>query len=130
MQAELTGLRNTVQEGDEKVIKACADKGGPGDGQDPGPDDATRNAPAHSGEAARSSDANDGPGDGVGRADGNAEDGIGHDGDAAGGFRGETAERSELSNALAHCFDDAPAAGHRTAAHRQMTAKHDPEGHG
>src|ERR1044072_2922778 len=88
-----------------------ADKGGARDGEDPGPDDAAGNSPANGGEAARGSDADDGTGDGVSSACGNPKDGIDDQSEASGGLCGKPTERRELSDALAHVLDNAPAAG-------------------
>jgi hypothetical protein len=40
--------------------------------------------------------------------------------DSAGCFRGKSAERRQLGNALPHGLDDAPAPGHGPAAHRDV----------
>src|SRR5260370_701274 len=107
---------------------ACAEEGGAGDGEDPGEDDAARYTPADGGKAAGSADADDGAGDGVGGADGDAEMGGAHQGESAGGFGGKSAEGGEIGDALAHGLDDAPAAGHGAACHGQVTADDDPVG--
>src|SRR6266403_1956519 len=96
----------------KELEEGGAEEGGAGDGEDPGEDDAARNAPADGGESAGSADANDGAGDGVSGADGDAENGVGDEGEAAGGFRCEATKRAEFGDALAHGLDDAPAAGH------------------
>src|ERR1051325_7717458 len=104
-----------------------ADKGGARDGEDPGPDDAAGNSPANGGEATRGSDADDGTGDGVSSAYGNAKDGIDDQSEASSGLCGQSTERRELSDALAHGLDNAPAAGHGSAAHGEVTAKDYPK---
>src|SRR5258707_10273525 len=105
-----------------------ADQGGAGDGEDPGPDDAAGDAPADGSEAAGSAYSDDGAGDGVSSADRDAEDRVHYECEAAGSFRGESAEGRQLGDALAHGLDDAPAAGHGAAAHRQVAADDNPEG--
>src|ERR1051325_9271734 len=82
---------------------------------------------ARGGEAARGSDADDGTGDGVSSAYGNAKDGIDDQSEASSGLCGESTERRELSDALAHGLDNAPAAGHGSAAHGEVTAKDYPK---
>jgi len=85
-----------VQERDEEVIDGGAEEGCAGDGEDPGPDDVARDAPAHGGEAVRSANAHDGAGDGVGGADRNAKTRGGKQGNRTGRLRGKPAEGSEL----------------------------------
>src|SRR5437016_6591503 len=104
------------------------EEGSSGNGKNPGVDDAARNAPADSGKTAGGANANDGSGDGVRGADGNAELRGGKERDGAGGFRREAPEGIELGDALAHGFDDAPAAGHGAAGHSQVAADDDPIG--
>src|ERR1700674_963452 len=99
-----------------------ADESGTGDGQYPGPDDASCDAPTNGGEAPRCSDAHNCARDGVRGANRNAEVRGADEGKRSGGLGGETAEGSELSNALAHSLDDAPSAGHGTAAHGEVAA--------
>ncbi len=94
-----------------------ADQGSAGDGEYPGPDDAAGDAPADGGEAARGADADDSARDGVCGADRDAKDRVHDQREAAGGFRREAAEGSELGDALAHGLDDAPAASHGAACH-------------
>src|SRR5256885_6564975 len=108
------------------MVDARADQGGAGDGEDPGHDDAARNAPTNGGEPTRGADADDCAGDGVRGADRNAEERVADDGEATGGFGGEASEGRELGDALAHGLDDAPAAGHRAAAHGEIAADDDP----
>src|SRR6266436_9291768 len=109
---------------------ASADKGSARDGEDPGPDDAAGDAPADGGEAARGSDTDDGACDGVGGADRNAKMSRSEQGECASGLRGETPEWHQFGNALAHGFDDAPAASHCAATHRQVAADNHPIGNG
>src|SRR5271170_130938 len=106
------------------------DQGSAGDGEDPSPDDAAGNAPANSGEATGGADTDNRAGDGVGAADGNAEDGVGDKCKPARGFCGKAAEWCELGDALAHRLDNAPAAGHRAAAHGEVAADNHPVGDG
>src|SRR6266849_2724655 len=100
-----------------------------GNSEDPSPNDAPGDAPAHGGQAARGSDADNGAGDGVRGADGNAEVRGARERKRARSFRGESAKRRELGDALSHRFDDAPTAGHGATAHGQMAADDDPIGH-
>ncbi len=51
-------------------------------------------------------------------------------GECASGLRGETPEWHQFGNALAHGFDDAPAASHCAATHRQVAADNHPIGNG
>src|SRR5438105_3068174 len=104
------------------------EEGSSGNGKNPGVDDAARNAPADSGKTAGGANANDGSGDGVRGADGNAELRGGKERDGAGGFRREAPEGIELGNALAHGFDDAPASGHGAPCHGEMAAINHPVG--
>src|SRR5207245_7001313 len=104
----------------EEMEEGGAEEGGAGDGEYPRIDDAASNAPADGGEAASGADSDNGPGDGVGGADGDTENGVCDQGEAACGFRGETAKGSELGNALAHGLDDAPSASHGAAAHGEV----------
>jgi len=109
-----------IQERDEKMVDARADQGRARDGEDPGDNDATRDAPTNGGKATRGADADNGASDRVRCTDGNAELGVHDEREAAGGLRSESAEGRELGDALAHRFNDAPAAGHGAAAHGQV----------
>src|SRR5579871_832001 len=117
---------NLIEEQGYQAVEASADERGAGNGKHPSPNDAASYAPANGGEATRSADANNRAGNGVGGADGNAEFCVHDEREAAGGFRGESAEGSQLRDALAHGFDDAPAARHRAAAHREVADDDDP----
>src|SRR4029077_7858579 len=110
--------------------KPGSKQGGAGDREHPRPDDAARAAPADRGEPARGSHSNNRTGDGVRGADGNAEDGISNQRESTRGFGGKSSKRSELGDALTHCLDDAPSAGHRAAAHGEMAADNHPVRHG
>src|SRR5256885_3637797 len=110
------------------MVDARADQGGARDGEDPCDNDAARDAPTNGGEPTGGADANDCAGDRVRGADRNAEERVANDGEAASGFGGEAAEGRELGDALAHGLDDAPAAGHRAAAHGEIAADDDPVG--
>ena len=57
----------------------------------------------------------------------NSENGVANDGDPAGCLGREAAKGRKFGDALAHGFDDAPAARHGSATHRQVTADDDPE---
>src|SRR5437762_12048124 len=61
-------------------------------------------------------------------ADGNAEDRVHDESQAAGGFGGESAKGSQFCDALAHGFDNAPATGHGAAAHREVATYDNLEG--
>ena len=122
------GCWNLAQKGCEEVEESGADQGGPGDGEDPGPDNAAGDAPADGGKAARGADADDSASDRVCCTDGDAESGVHDEGKAAGRFRCEAAEGGELRYALAHGLDDAPAACHSAACHSQVAADDDPIG--
>ena len=67
-----------------------------GDRQDPGPDDPAGDAPAHGRQTPDRSDADDGAGDRVRRADRHAEVRRGEERDRAGGLGGEPADRLSL----------------------------------
>src|SRR5579872_4045973 len=85
-------------------------QGGSGDGEDPGPDDASGDAPADCGKTIDGADAHDGAGDGVRGADGDAGQGGAEQSDGAGAFGTESAERFQLGDLLSHGVDDAPSA--------------------
>src|SRR5258706_9318429 len=103
----------------EDLEEGGAEEGGAGDGEDPGVDDAASYAPADGGKAAGRAYANDGAGNGVSGADGDAENGVGHEREPAGGFRGEATQGAELGDSLAHGFDDSPAPGPRAPSHSE-----------
>src|SRR5208337_1431625 len=117
-----------AEEGGEEMIDGGAEEGCTGDGEDPGPDDVTGNAPAYGGEAVRSANAHNGAGDGVGGANGNAKTSGGKQGNRTGRLRSKPAEGSEFGDALAHGLDNAPAASHRAATHGEMAADNHPVG--
>ena len=71
-----------------------ADERRAGNGENPGPDDAARNTPANGSEAAGRSYADDGAGNGVSGADGDAKNSIHDESEAAGGFGSESAKGS------------------------------------
>src|SRR5258707_229982 len=112
------------------MVEAGADQGAAGDRKDPSPDNAASDAPADGGKAAGRPDSNDRAGDGVRGADGDAKSCGGEERERTRGFGSKAAEGSELGDALPHRLDNAPAAGHGAAAHRQMAADDDPVGHG
>src|SRR3989338_2237203 len=116
------------QQGRGEVVEQRAQSGGAGDGQDPGPHDAVRDPPAHRRQAVAGAHADDGAGDGVGGADGDAGLSGAEQRQRARGFRREAAERVELGDALAHGLDDAPAAGHGAAGNGQVAQDDYPEG--
>ena len=62
-----------MQEVLEYMEEASTNEGGAGNGEDPCADDAARDSPADSGEAACGADTDNGAGDGVRGADGDAE---------------------------------------------------------
>ena len=84
------------------MVDARADQGRARDGEDPGDNDATRDAPTNGGKATRGADADNGASDRVRCTDGNAELGVHDEREAAGGLRSESAEGRELGDALAH----------------------------
>src|SRR3989441_6352740 len=110
----------------QTVKNGGAEEGGAGNRQNPGPNNAAGDAPMNGGEAVRGAHTDDGAGNRVRGADGNAEMGRACQRERAGGLRGKPAKRGQFGDALAHGFDDAPAAGHGAAAHRQMAANNDP----
>jgi hypothetical protein len=57
----------------------------------------------------------------------NSENGVGNDGHPSGSLSREAAKGRKFGDALAHGFDDAPAARHGSATHCQVTADDDPE---
>ncbi len=99
---------------------------GAGDGEYPGPDDAASDSPADRGKTARSSNADNGAGDRVRGADGDAKGGGADEGEAASGLGREAAEGIELGDALAHGLDDAPAARHGSPGNSQVAANEHP----
>ncbi len=101
---------------------------GAGDGEYPGPDDAASDSPADRGKTARSSNADNGAGDRVRGADGDAKGGGADEGEAASGLGREAAEGIELGDALAHGLDDAPAARHGSPSDGQVAADDYPIG--
>src|SRR6266851_6849550 len=105
-----------MQQGLEEMKNGGAEESGAGDGEDPRPDDPAGDAPAHRGEAARGTDTNDGAGNGVRSADGDAEYGVADKRNSSRGLGREAAEGGEFGNALANVFDNAPATAHGAAA--------------
>lgn len=96
-------------------------------GEDPGPDDVARHAPAHRRHLLRRTDADDGAGDGVRRRDRHAERGRREQGDGAAGLGAEAAHRFELGDLLAHGLDDAPAAEQRAERDRRVARDDHPQ---
>src|ERR1700675_702354 len=111
----------------EKEMEGGAHDSGAGDGENPGPEDALGDAPAHGGDASRGADSGNGAGDDVGGADRDARARSADQRERGGGFRSEAAEWSELRNFLAHRLYDAPASGHRAAGDREVAADDHPE---
>src|SRR5260221_14453384 len=79
-----------------------------GDGEDPGPDDASGDAPADGREAMQGAYADDGSGDGVSGADGDAGEGGTEEGGGSRAPATETAKGLEFGDLLPHGVDDAP----------------------
>src|SRR5579872_3280865 len=117
-----------VQPEDEHVVEGGAEEAGGGDGEDPGPDDAAREAPADGCEALRCSDAGDGSGDDVRGAHGNSGGGGTEQSERGGGLRGESGEGLQLGDALAHGAHHAPASGHCASGHGESAANDHPVG--
>src|SRR3970282_1581442 len=88
------------QQGRREVVEQRAQSGGAGDGQDPRPHDAVRDPPAHRRQPMAGPHADDGAGDGVGGADGDAGLSGAEPGDGAPGLRGEAAERVSPARAV------------------------------
>src|SRR5579864_895825 len=105
---------------------AGADQSGAGNGEHPSPNDAAGDAPAHGGEPASRADSNNRAGDGMRGADRNAKVRGTRKGQRTGSFRGESAEGSELRDALSHSLDDAPASGHGAAGHGEVATNDHP----
>ena len=110
----------------EGVVEDGAHEAGAGDGENPSPDNAARDAPMDGGDALRSADAGDGSSDDVSGADGDACSGRAEERESRSGFGGEAGERAEFGDALAHRFHDAPAAGHSPAGHCESAANNHP----
>src|SRR5579864_2836011 len=117
-----------VQPEGEHAVEGGAEEAGGWDGEDPGPDDAARDAPADGGEALRCADAGDGSGDDVRGADGNAGGGGAEQSERGGGLRSESRERLQLGDALAHGAHNAPASGHCASGHGESAANDHPVG--
>src|SRR5579859_2092563 len=103
-----------------------ADQSGAGNGEHPSPNDAAGDSPAHRSEPASRADSYDCAGDGMRGADRNAKVRGAREGQRAGSFRRESAEGSELGDALSHSLDDAPAPGHGAAGHREVATNDHP----
>lgn len=114
----------------EEIINSSSNRGGSGDGEQPSPNDAAGDSPMNGREAASSADADDSSGDGVRGADWDAEVRGADERNGSSGFRGESAERRELGDALAHGSHNAPASGHGAATHGEMAGNDYPERHG
>src|SRR5438105_1983373 len=110
-------------------IADAGHKGGAGDGEHPGGDDALAPNPADGADALRGADAEDRAGDGVGGADGDLGDGGEDDGGGGGGLGGKAADRLEPRDPRAHRLDDAPAAVHRPQGDGGVAEQDDPPGH-
>src|SRR5579863_2884167 len=115
-----------TEEGKNEAKYRGTNDGGARNGQYPCEDDTASNAPANRGQAAGGADADDCARDGVRGADGYAEVRCSPQRQRTGSLRGESPERRELGDALAHGFDDAPAASHGAAAHGKVAADDDP----
>ena len=111
----------------ERQLGQPADERGAGHREHPGPHDAPRDAPAHRAELSHAADADDGPGDGVRRRDGDAQRRGHEQGDRAAGLGAEAADGLQLGDLHAHGAHDAPAARQGAARHRHVTGDHDPE---
>jgi len=88
----------------------CSDDSGGGDGENPGPDDASGHAPTDGRQAVNGANADNRAGDGMSGADWDASQGGAEKRDGAGALRAEAAERLKLGNFLAHGVNNAPAA--------------------
>ena len=113
----------------EEVIEGGAEEGGARNRESPRPNDASGDSPADCSEAAGSADTDDSAGDGVRSTDGNAKMRRREKSQPTSGLCSKSAERSKFCNALAHCFDDAPAASHRAATHGEVAHDNHPVGH-
>src|SRR5438270_1669348 len=102
------------------------DDGRGGDGEDAGPHDSLGDAPAHGGEASRRSYADDGAGDGMGGAHGDAVRGEKEERDGAGALSAESADRPELGDLGTHGTDNTPAAEISSQPHGRVGADDDP----
>jgi len=97
-----------------------------GNGENPCPNHLARHTPAHGRESLNRTNTNDGPHDGVGCADGNAQP-CGQE-QRNGGCRlgARPAIRAQLGDLHSHGFHDTPATGHCSQGNRQATDDHDP----
>src|SRR5579872_834673 len=86
------------------------DECGGGDGEDPGPDDASGDAPSNGGKAVSRTYSHNCSRDGVGRADRDSGQSGGEERDGASGFGTESTDGFELGDAGSHGMDDAPSA--------------------
>src|SRR5438309_6673754 len=101
-------------------------KRGPGNGQDPGPEDASRNAPAYRAQPLQRADPDDCPGDRVGGADGDPLDARrSRQGKSRRRLGAKTVNGAELDDPLAHGFYDSPAAEHGAQAHGKVARQND-----
>src|SRR4051794_4180020 len=107
----------------------CGYEAGRGDGDYPGDKNAASDTPAHRAQSARGTDAKDAGADHVRRRYRHAKVGGRQDDRRGGRFSGETVDRLELDNTVAHRVHDPPAAYRR--AKRQRCCRHDdhPIGH-
>src|ERR1700751_5493966 len=110
----------SIEPVEENEMEGGAHDAGAGDGENPRPEDALGDAPAHGCDATRRADPSDRAGDDVCGADRDPRARGSDQRERGSGFRGEAAERSELRNPLAHRLYDTPTSGHRAAGHRQV----------
>ncbi len=96
-----------------------------GDGKDPGPHDASGNAPSDGGKTVKRTDADDRPGNGVSGADWDSGESSAEERDGSGALSAESADWFELGDFLAHCVDDAPSSEIRSGSDGSMGGEDD-----
>ena len=113
-----------------EIPEQCGDHRAAGDRQYPCPNDRPRDPPAHSGQALRRADADDGAGDGVRCRHRDTERRGEKQSRSSTRLRAKTANRTQFGNPLPHQLNDPPAAKQRTNANRRIARNDDPHRHG
>ena len=110
-----------------ELVETSCQAGAYGDREEPSHYNVSGEAPAHGGGVHAGAHPNNGTGDGVGGAHGDAHVGRGEEHDGGGGFCGESVDGFELGDAVAQGPDDPHAAGGCAKAHHDGAADLDPE---
>src|SRR5579864_9208193 len=96
-----------------------------GNGEHPGPDDSSSDAPAHGGQALDRTHANDRASNRVSGADWNTRHRGAEQSDGSSAFGAEAAEGLQLGDLLSHGVDDAPAPEVRSGRNRSVRRQDD-----